>query len=77
VCEEYFGACASKPPLGAKAASKLDGFRGLKRWLEMRVKYAGFIETLDLMRVCLHLPLQNLANKCFAKFSFNRRCLKA
>jgi hypothetical protein len=40
------------------------GFGAKKRWLEIRIKSAGFVNILDLARVCLQLASQNLTNKC-------------
>jgi hypothetical protein len=48
-----------------------------KRWLEIRIKSASFVDTLDLVRVCLQLPSQNLANKCIANISVRQQAKAA
>jgi hypothetical protein len=40
----YLWCCGKKARCGAQAEGKMDGFKALKRWLEMRIKYAGFVE---------------------------------
>jgi len=45
----------------------------------MRIKSASFKHSLDLVRVCLQLPSQKLANQCMAKFAGSAcllECLK-
>jgi hypothetical protein len=69
VYEEYLRLCSSKALWGAEMPYTQDSFGAQKRWLEIRVKYARFVDTLYLVRVSLQLPSQNLANKCIAKLT--------
>jgi len=48
-----------------------------KRCLEIRIKSASFVDTLDLVRVCLQLPSQNLANKCIANIPVRQQAKAA
>jgi hypothetical protein len=66
---EYLRLCSSKALRGTEMPYTQDSFGAQKRWLEIRVKYARFVDTLYLVRVSLQLPSQNLANKCIAKLT--------
>jgi len=69
----YLRVCAGQALLGVWTARKQDGFGAKKRWLGIRIKSANFLNILDLVRVCLQLPSQNLANKCIANISVRQQ----
>jgi 2-oxo-4-hydroxy-4-carboxy--5-ureidoimidazoline (OHCU) decarboxylase len=73
VYERYLRVCSGKALLCAWNARKREDLGVKKRWLVIRIKSASFEDTLDLVRVCLQLPSQNLANKCIANVSVRQQ----